>query len=191
MELNSFINFETLMTEAQTRKETLGHEIKYLKKIMADKMGAFDQQVEAGEDPDDLHEIIDALKKKLDNRSEEWHTWESAISGNDKNSLIYKAAQDVLKEGAEIISKELRQEWKNRLAELEGAKAAYLAVCTKLGTIKRRAEEISSKIGTLEGFLPSAGVPRLVTSIDLEELTGPIFLDPEIIKKAYITGGGT
>ncbi|MDD5640853.1 MAG: hypothetical protein PHX53_04335 [Syntrophales bacterium] len=190
MELNSFITFETLMTEAQTRKETLGHEINYLKKIMADKMGAFEQQVQAGQDPDELHEVIDALKKKLDNRSEEWHAWDKAISGNDKNSLIYKASQDVLKEGAEIISKELRQEWKNRIAELEGAKAAYLALCTKLGTIQRRSEAISHKLATgLEGFLPASGVPHLVTGIDLEELSGPIFLDPNAIKKAYLMGG--
>ena len=186
MELNSFINFETLMTEAQARKETLGHEIDYLKNILADKLSAFEEQVEKGQDPDELHEVMDALKKKLDNRSEEWHTWESAISGNDKNSLIYKAAQDVLHEGTEIINKELRQEWKNKIAELETAKAAYLALCTKLGSILKRAEEISNKLATsLENFLPAEKVPHLITNIDLEELTGPIFLDPNAIKKAY------
>src|SRR4030066_371618 len=96
--------------------------------------------------------------------------WDSAISGNDRNSLIYQAAQDVLKEGAEIITKELRREGNKRIAELEEAKAAYLAVCAKLGSIQRNAEEISNKLSSgLEGFLPASGVPRLVTAIDLEE----------------------
>jgi chromosome segregation ATPase len=189
MELNSFITFETLMTEAKARKETLGLEINYLKKIVADKMAVFDQQVESGQDPDDLHEVMDALKKKIDNRSEEWHTWDSSISGKDNTSLIYQAAQDVLKEGAEIINKELRQEWKSRIAELEGAKAAYLALCTQLGSIQRRAEEISNKLSSLEGFLPTVGVPRLVTGIDLEESAGAIFLDYNAIKKAFLGGG--
>ena len=191
MELNSFITFETLMTEAQARKDTLGLEIKYLKKILTDKIAAFKQQVESGQDPDELYEVMDALKKKLDNRTEEWHTWEGAISGKDRNSLIHKAAQDVLNEGTEIINKELRQEWKSRIAELEAAKAAYLALCTKLGAIQRKAEEISNKIATsLESFLPQAGVPRLVTGIDLEELTGAIFFDPNAVKKAYLMGRG-
>ena len=189
MELNSFINFETLMSEAQARKETLGQEIGYLKKIMADKMGTFEQQVQSGQDPDELHEVLDALKKKLDNRSEEWHTWDSAISGNDRNSLIYQAAQDVLNEGGELINKELKREWNSSMAELEAAKAAYLAICAKLGSIQRKAEEISDKLtSSLEGFLPSAGAPRLVTNINLEESTGAIFPDLNAIKKAFSPG---
>jgi len=189
MELNSFINFETLMSEAQARKDTLGQEISYLKKIMADKMGTFEQQVQSGQDPDELHEVLDALKKKLDNRSEEWHTWDSAISGNDRNSLIYQAAQDVLNEGGELINKELKREWNSSMAELEAAKAAYLAICAKLGSIQRKAEEISDKLtSSLEGFLPSAGAPRLVTNINLEESTGAIFPDLNAIKKAFSPG---
>ena len=189
MELNSFINFETLMSEAQARKETLGQEIGYLKKIMADKMGTFEQQVQSGQDPDELHEVLDALKKKLDNRSEEWHTWDSAISGNDRNSLIYQAAQDVLNEGGELINKELKREWNSSMAELEAAKAAYLSICAKLGSIQRKAEEISDKLtSSLEGFLPSAGAPRLVTNINLEESTGAIFPDLNAIKKAFSPG---
>ena len=189
MELNSFINFETLMSEAQARKDTLGQEISYLKKIMADKMGTFEQQVQSGQDPDELHEVLDALKKKLDNRSEEWHTWDSAISGNDRNSLIYQAAQDVLNEGGELINKELKREWNSSMAELEAAKAAYLSICAKLGSIQRKAEEISDKLtSSLEGFLPSAGAPRLVTNINLEESTGAIFPDLNAIKKAFSPG---
>jgi len=189
MELNSFITFETLMTEAQARSNTLGLEINYLKKILADKIAAFDQQVQSGQDPDELHEYIDALQKKIDIRTKERNTWDSAISGNDRNSLIYKAAQDVWKEGAEIINKELRREWNSRIAELEEAKAAYLAVCAKLGATQRKAEEISNKLSSgLEGFLPAAGVPRLATGIDPEEFAGPIFLDYNAIKKAFTLG---
>ena len=190
MELNSFRTFETLLSEAQARKNTLGVEINYLKKILADKIGAFDQQVQSGQDPEELHEYIDALQKKIDIRTKERDTWDSAISGNDRNSLIYQAAQDVLKEGAEIINKELRREWNKRIAELEEAKAADLPVCAKLGSIQRRAEEISNKIESgLEGFLPASGVPRLVPAIDLEEFAGPIFPDYNAIKKAFLLGG--
>ena len=190
MELNSFINFETLMTEAQTRKNTLSQEINYLKKILADKMGAFEQQMQSGQEPDELHEVMDALQRKIDSRAKELATWSSAISGTDRNSLIYKASQDVLNEGAEIINKELRQEWKNRITELEEAKVAYLALCTKLGSIQRKAEEISNKLSSsLEGFLPASGEPRLVTGIDVEEFTGAIFLDHNAIKKAFLMGG--
>ena len=190
MELNSFINFETLMTEAQTRKNTLSQEINYLKKILADKMGAFEQQMQSGQEPDELHEVMDALQRKIDSRTKELETWSSAISGTDRNSLIYKASQDVLNEGAEIINKELRQEWKNRITELEEAKVAYLALCTKLGSIQRKAEEISNKLSSsLEGFLPASGEPRLVTGIDVEEFTGAIFLDHNAIKKAFLMGG--
>jgi chromosome segregation ATPase len=190
MEINSFRTFETLLSEAQARKNTLGVEINYLKKILADKIGAFEQQVQSGQDPEELHEYIDALQKKIDIRTKERDTWDSAISGNDRNSLIYQAAQDVMKEGAEIINKELRREWNSRIAELEEAKAAYLAVCARLGSIQRNAEEISNKLSSgLEGFLPASGVPRLVTAIDLEEFAGPIFPDYNAIKKAFLLGG--
>jgi len=190
MEINSFLTFETLVAEAQARRDTLGVEINYLKKILADKIGAFDQQVQSGQDPEELHEYIDALQKKIDIRSKERDTWDSAISGNDRNSLIYQAAQDVLKEGADIINKELRREWNKRIAELDEAKAAYLAVCAKLGSIQREAEAISNKIASgLEGLLPPSGVPRLVTDINLEEFLGPIFPDYNAIKKAFLLGG--
>lgn len=190
MEINSFVTFETLLSEAQARKNTLGLEINYLKKILADKIGAFDQQVQSGHDPEELHEYIDALQKKIDTRSKERDTWESAISGNDRNSLIHKAAQDVLHEGTELVNKELRREWNSRIAELEEAKAAYLAICAKLGSIQRKAEEVSNKLSSsLEGFLPASGVPRLVTGIDLEEFAGAIFPDYNAIKKAFLMGG--
>jgi|GEM_PF-6941244 hypothetical protein len=190
MELNSFVTFETLLSEAQARKKTLGLEINYLKKILADKIAVFDQQVQSGQDPDELHEYMDALQKKIDVRTKEWATWDRAISGNDRNSLIYKASQDVMNEGAEIINKELRREWKNGLAELEEAKGSYLALCTKLGSIQRKAEEISEKMSNgLAGFLPVGGVPSLATGIDLEEFTGPIFLDHNAITKAFLLGG--
>lgn len=190
MEINSFPTFESLLAEAQARRDTLGMEINYLKKILADKIGAFDQQVQSGQDPEKLHEYLDALQKKIDIRDKERDTWDRAISGNDRNSLIYKASQDVMHEGAEIINKELRREWNRGMAELEEAKAAYLAVCAKLGAILRKAEEISNKLSSgLEGFLPVAGVPRLVTGIDLEGLTGPIFPDYNAIKKAFLGGG--
>jgi hypothetical protein len=190
MEINSFRTFETLLSEAQARKDILDQEINYLKKILADRIGAFDQQILLGQDPDQLHETIDLLQKKIDTRSKEWHTWDSAISGKDNTSLIYQAAQDVWNEGADIINKELRREWNSRIAELEEAKAAYLAVCAKLGSIQRKAEEISSKLSSgLEGFLPPSGVPRLVTGIDLEEFTGAIFPDYNAIKKAFLMGG--
>src|SRR4030042_130446 len=116
MEINSFLTFETLIAEAQARKDTLGQEINYLKKILAERIGAFDQQVLLGQDPDQLHETIDLLQKKLDIRNKEWGTWDSAISGKDNTSLIYQAAQDVLKEGADLINKELRREWNKRIA---------------------------------------------------------------------------
>lgn len=190
MELNSFRTFETLLSEAQARKDTLGQEINYLRIILADRIGAFDQQIILGQDPDQLHETIDLLQKKIDIKSKECDTWDSAISGKDNASLIYQAAQDVLKEGAEIINKDLRREWNSRIAELEEAKAAYLTVCAKLGSIQRNAEAISGKIASgLEGFLPPSGVPRLVTGIDLEEFTGAIFLDYNAIKKAFLMGG--
>jgi hypothetical protein len=190
MEINSFLTFETLLSEAQARKETLGQEINYLKKILADRIGAFDQQVLLGQDPDQLHETIDLLQKKIDTRNKEWDTWDRAISGKDNTSLIYQAAQDVLKEGAEIINKELRREWNKRIAELDEAKAAYLAVCAKLGSIRREAEAISNKMASgLGDFLPTSGVPRLVTDINLEESLGAIFPDYNAIKKAFLMGG--
>ena len=190
MEINSFLTFETLLTEAQARRDTLGQEINYLKKILADKIAAFDQQVQSGQDPEELHEYLDALQKKIDIRSKEREIWASSISGKDNSSLIYQASQDVLKEGADIINKELRREWNKRIAELEEAKAAYLAVCSKLGSIQREAEAISNKIVSgLEGFLPPSGVPRLVTDINLEESLGAIFLDYNAIKKAFLMGG--
>ena len=90
----------------------------------------------------------------------------------------------------EIINKELRREWNSRIAEIEEAKAAYLAVCAKLGAIQRKAEEISNKLASgLEGFLPASGVPRLVTGIDLEGFAGAIFPDYNAIKKAFLMGG--
>jgi hypothetical protein len=138
MELNSFPTFETLLTEAQARKDILGKEINYLKKILADKIAAFDEQVQSGQDPDELHEYLDALQKKIDIRTKERDTWASAISGNDRNSLIYKASQDVLSEGGDIINTELRREWNRGLTQLEEAKADYLAVCTKLGSRRRK-----------------------------------------------------
>ena len=190
MEVNSFLTFETLIAEAQARRDTLGVEINYLKKILADKIGAFDQQVLSGQDPEELHEYIDALQKRIDIRSKERDTWDRSISGKDNTSLIYQAAQDVLKEGADLINKELRREWNKRIAELDEAKAAYLAVCAKLGSIQREAEAISNKIASgLEGFLPPSGVPRLVTDINLEEFLGAIFPDYNAIKKAFLLGG--
>jgi hypothetical protein len=190
MEINSFVTFEKLLSEAQARKHTLGQEISYLKKILADKIAVFDQQVQSGQDPDELHEYIDALQKKIDIRVKELDIWDGAISGNDKNSVIYKASQDVLHEGADIINKELRREWHSGMAELEEAKAAYLRLCAKLGAIQRKAEEISDKLASgLESFLPAAAVPRLATGIDPEGLTGPIFLDHNAIKKAFLLGG--
>jgi len=45
MEINSFVTFETLLSEAQTRKDTLTQEISALKKFLADKIDAFDKQV--------------------------------------------------------------------------------------------------------------------------------------------------
>jgi chromosome segregation ATPase len=190
MEINSFITFETLLSEAQARKETLSLEINYLKKILADKITALDQQVHAGHDPNDLHELIDALKKKIDTRTKELDTWDGAISGKDNTSLIYKASQDVLREAADILTKELRREWNKKISELEEMRAAYLAVCAKLGFIQKTAEEISNKVASnLENFLPSSGVPRLVTGINLEEYTGPIFLDHNAVKKAFSPGG--
>ena len=190
MEINSFPTFESLIAEAQARRDTLGVEINYLKKILADKIAVFDEQVQSGQDPDELHEYLDALQNQIDVRNKERDTWDRAISGNDRNSLIYQASQDVLKEAADIINKELRREWKSGMAELEETKAAYLAICAKLGAIQRKAEEISNKLSSgLEGFLPVAGVPRLVTGINLEGLTGPIFLDYNAIKKSFLLGG--
>ncbi len=190
MEINSFATFEKLLAEAEARKHTLGVEINYLKKILADKIAVFDQQVQAGEDPEELHEYIDALQNQIDIRVKERDTWDGAISGNDKTSLIYKASQDVLHEGADIINKELRRDWHRGMVELEEAKVAYLRVCAKLGAIRRKAEEISDKLSSgLENFLPPSAVPRLATGIDLEGLTGPIFLDHNAIKKAFLPGG--
>ena len=190
MEINSFVTFETLLAEAQTRKDTLTHEISALKKLMADQIGAFDKQVLSGQDPEKLLEQMDVLRKKIDTRSEEWQTWDNATSGKDRTGPIYQAAQDVWKEGVEIITREFRRQWNNRIAELEKAKAAYLAVCAELGSIQRKAEEISSKLSSVpEGFLPPSGVPKLVTGIDLEESTGPIFPDYNEIKKAFLRGG--
>jgi hypothetical protein len=189
MEINSFVTFETLLSEAQTRKDTLTQEISALKKFLADKIDAFDKQVLSGQDPEKLLEQIDVLQKKMDIRSQEWQTWDSAISGKDRTGPIYQAAQDVWKEGVEIITREFRRQWNSRIAELEKAKAAYLAVCAELGSIQSKAEEISSKLSSVPaGFLPSSGVPRLVTGIDLEELTGPIFPDYNEIKKAFLRG---
>ncbi|MEW6386628.1 MAG: hypothetical protein AB1491_03830 [Thermodesulfobacteriota bacterium] len=190
MEINSFVNFETLLAEAQTRKDTLTHEISALKKLMTTQIDSFDRQVASGQDPEKLLEQMDALQKKIDTRSQEWDTWDSAISGKDRTSPIYQAAQDVWKEGVELITKELKRQWNNRIAELEKAKAAYLAVCAELGSVQRKAEEVSNKLSSaLEGFLPPSGVPRLVTGIDLEELTGVIFPDYNEIKKAFLRGG--
>jgi hypothetical protein len=190
MEINSFITFEKLLSEAQARRDTLGQEINYLGKVRADKIASFDKDVASGKDPEELHEVIELLSKKIDTRKKEWDTWDSSISGRDKTSLIYAAAQDALKEGTDILNKELRREWHSNLAELEETKKAYLALCAKLGSIRRKAEEISGKLTSgLEGFLPASGAPRLVTGINLEESTGPIFLDPNTIKKAFSPGG--
>jgi Ribonuclease G/E len=190
MEINSFNTFEKLLTEAQARRDTLGQEIKYLEKVRADKIASFDKEVASGKDPEELHELIELLSKKIDTRKKEWETWDSSISGRDNKSLIYEAAQDAFKEGTDILNKELRREWNSAMAQLEEAKKAYLALCAKLGSIHRKAEEISDKLASgLDGFLPASGVPRLATGIDLEELTGPIFLDHNAIKKAYHPGG--
>ena len=83
----------------------------------------------------------------------------------------------------------MRKEWDSKIAELEKAKAMFLAVVSSLGAIKRLADAVTSRLSFgLEQFLPPAGVPSLSTNIYPEKHIGVIFPDHHEIESAFLKG---
>jgi hypothetical protein len=190
MELKSFTEFQTRLSEVETRIRALVGEISAMRADLTAKQGRFDEAVLEGSDPEEMQLEIESLERKIDLKQREYAALEAATSGKARTGKVYEAAQAVWQEGADLITKDLREEWDAELVELEKAKAQYLAAVTTLGEIKRRAEGLTAKLSYgLERFLPRVGAPRLATGIYEEKYSGPIFMDVNAIKKAYQRGG--
>jgi hypothetical protein len=189
MELRTFAEFQKLLAEVQARKDFATGEIARLNREMADRQAEFDGALLEGADPEELQAELDALQRKIDLKTREWHALDLAVSGKAKTGKVHEAARAVWNEGVEIITKDLRAEWDAEVIELNKAKGLFLAAVSALGEIKDRADVVSSKLSWgLGDFLPGAGVPNLATGIYTEKHIGVIFPDYDEIKKAFKRG---
>jgi GH15 family glucan-1,4-alpha-glucosidase len=189
MELKTFTEFRKLLDQVRARKEFLCSEIAELNRVLDGKMAAFDEAILEGADPEELQDEIDALQRKVYMKKRELGALDAALSGKTRQGKIHNAARAVWNEGVEIITKDLRGEWDSNISKLEEAKAMFLAVVSALGAIKRRADNVTSKLSFgLEQFLPPAGVPSLSTNIYPERHVGVIFPDHHKIERAFLKG---
>ena len=102
-----------------------------------------------------------------------------------------KLAKDVITENAKEIEG-LREDWDWVLDELETKFDEYLSIITKLRPIYDRGRILTSEINEARESIPRRGpikhVPGVGGNIDLQKLKGAIFIDNNLIAKAFMKG---
>lgn len=131
-------------------------------------------------------EKIDNLASELGTVRRELAALENPPVGGHLGTLV----KDAWQEATDIITGDLRGEWDGLAARAESLKEAFLAVVAEMGSIKRRADSVSSRIAeallSLPG--PKLAVPSLTTGISERNKTGIIYINPQESERAFKKG---
>jgi hypothetical protein len=111
-----------------------------------------------------------------------------ANKGKGSNSFVKKAAQAVVAGNGKAME-ELRAKWDEMMAELQRIAGQYLTQLVVMGELFNQARALQEEVSMCgaDTGVP-AYLPRIGEDMDIARRRGTIFMDPNVIANAFISG---
>jgi len=172
------------MAGLEARKLHLWHREQEIIKELTTLEAGLDEAIITGSQQS-VQESINTLKTELANVQRERY----AVTNPPRNGILGDLVKAVWTETADQIRGPLRDEWDEKLTELNQAKAMFLKAVAELGEIKRRADSLTSWTTEMMFAVPGLkmAVPSLSTGLIMrpDRKEGPIYINHLEIEKHF------